>query len=500
MTLRNRPIRLFILLGIGFFAVSLLAPRSASAATRKITFPVIGKTSFGNDFGNPRVGHTHAGNDIFGKKMQPLVAAVDGTLEFVAYPEPSYGWYIRIVDADGYTYSYIHINNDTPGTDNGRGGATLAYAPGVERSWPVVAGQVIAYMGDSGNAESTSPHLHFEIRKPDDTAINPYDSLKAAKKITRAAIAPTLSFEILPFAQFRVGSNIAMGDIAPEYDGDEIVVGAGVGSPPQVRIMTPAGFDIGGFFLSQRKGRGGVDVAIGDVNGDGVKEIVTGLGPKNDPLVQVVDRHGTVLASFLAYGKAFRGGVRVSTADLDGDGVDEIITGAGRGGGPEVRVFRMNGDIVSVFDAYPNSFHGGVDVAGISASATQTGLIVVTPGAGSEPQVRVFTMHGNLTAAFLSGDATFRGGLRVTTSISPTTNEASIYTVPMSHGHGIIRQHDQSGNIIVERDVFERWWMSGFDVAVSQSTIYTASAINDRRGSIMITTPQFPPYPYGFSR
>jgi len=118
-----------------------------------------------------------------GPKMTPLYSAVDGRVRSIIIPEASYGYAITIEDADGYTYRYLHINNDTPGTDDGLGGLERAYAPGIERGTTVVKGQLIGWMGDSGNAESVGSHLHFEIRRPDHSAINPYPSLMAAKNI-----------------------------------------------------------------------------------------------------------------------------------------------------------------------------------------------------------------------------------------------------------------------------------------------------------------------------
>lgn len=69
------------------------------------------------------------------------------------------------------------MNNDTPGTDDGMG---WGFAAGIEPGVHVEAGQIIGYVGDSGNAETTPPHLHFEQR-PDGEEINPYDHLRAAE-------------------------------------------------------------------------------------------------------------------------------------------------------------------------------------------------------------------------------------------------------------------------------------------------------------------------------
>jgi hypothetical protein len=157
-------------------------PGTASAATesqevafRKITFPVAGATSYGNTWGAPRDGGArhHEGTDIMGHKMEVEVAAHDGT---IGWTRTDGNNMLTIRDDDGWEYWYIHINNDTPGTDDGANKPEFMFFPGIASGVEVKAGQPIAYMGDSGNAEGTSPHLHFEIHTPD-AVVNSYWSL-----------------------------------------------------------------------------------------------------------------------------------------------------------------------------------------------------------------------------------------------------------------------------------------------------------------------------------
>jgi len=155
----------------------------ADAPYRRIQFPVEGSVSYSDDFGAARAGgRTHEGNDLMGTKLQHELAAVDGTVTFVRSDSSgSSGNMLTITDAEGWRYVYIHINNDTPGTDDGANPATYRFAPGITKGTKVKQGQFIAYLGDSGDAESTGPHLHFEIRRPDNTAIDPYTSLRLAQ-------------------------------------------------------------------------------------------------------------------------------------------------------------------------------------------------------------------------------------------------------------------------------------------------------------------------------
>lgn len=157
--------------------------RAADAVpvTRVITFPTDASLTFSDDYGDPRSGHAHIGIDILGPKMTPLYAAVDGRVSYLVIPEATWGYEIVLQDADNWSYAYIHVNNDTPGTDDDMGGPEHAYAPGIERGTVVHKGQLIGWMGDSGDAENVTSHLHFEIHQPDGTPVDPYPSLVAAR-------------------------------------------------------------------------------------------------------------------------------------------------------------------------------------------------------------------------------------------------------------------------------------------------------------------------------
>jgi hypothetical protein len=180
-------------LGVALLAVlGLFAPQQAASAApatpaddvvlRAITIPVEGKFSYSDDFGDPRPGgRTHEGNDLMAPKMRPLLAAADGKISYLKVGAGTGGNMLAIKDEDGWTYWYMHINNDTPGTDDGANPLEHAFGPGIALGAKVRAGQVVAYNGDSGNAEGTGAHLHFEIHQPDGTPINPYASLRIAQ-------------------------------------------------------------------------------------------------------------------------------------------------------------------------------------------------------------------------------------------------------------------------------------------------------------------------------
>lgn len=143
---------------------------------------------------------------------------------------------------------------------------------------------------------------------------------------------------------------------------DQIIVGAYKGGP-QVTIFSASGRILGSFFAYDKKFRGGVNVAIGDVDLDGHDEIVTGPGPGSEPMIKIFSMSGVLKKSFLAYDKNFKGGVSVAVGDINGDGRLEVISGPGAGGGPHVRIFNYEGRAISNFFAYDKSYRGGVRVS-----------------------------------------------------------------------------------------------------------------------------------------
>jgi hypothetical protein len=159
-------------------------PNDPTVVVRRITVPIQGSFSYRDDFGDPRGnGGTHEGNDLMTPKGRPLLAVTDGTVRriFIDNGIASQGNMLVLRDSEGWEYWYIHINNDTPGTDDGLNPLDHAFAPGIVAGGKVSAGQVVAYAGDSGNAESTGAHLHFEIHPPGQPAIDPYPSLRLAQ-------------------------------------------------------------------------------------------------------------------------------------------------------------------------------------------------------------------------------------------------------------------------------------------------------------------------------
>ena len=167
-------------------AVGLLAgPASAAPAeVPRLIFPVVGPASFVDDFGDPRGQGRHEGNDIMATKKSVAVAVEAGTVKFWTTSWRA-GCMLYLYGRSGTTYLYIHLNNDrTSGNDNtGACVQGIAYARGLKNGSRVKAGQMVGYVGDSGDADGGSAHLHFEVHPGDGGATNPYRYLRRAQRL-----------------------------------------------------------------------------------------------------------------------------------------------------------------------------------------------------------------------------------------------------------------------------------------------------------------------------
>ena len=149
-------------------------------------YPIPGRHRLVDTFLADRDGgaRRHHGNDLMAPKMTPLLALFDGVVSFrrTSYAGAQNTLYLE--GDNGYAAHYLHINNDTPGTDDGLGSMRYAFPADLQSGDRVRAGQVIAYCGDSGNAENTGPHLHLELHDGEGGGIlDPYFSLMAAQRL-----------------------------------------------------------------------------------------------------------------------------------------------------------------------------------------------------------------------------------------------------------------------------------------------------------------------------
>jgi murein DD-endopeptidase MepM/ murein hydrolase activator NlpD len=169
----------------------IAATATARTAPAQILFPVVGAVSFTDDFGDPRAQGGHPGNDILADKRAQVVAVEDGRIVFWTHSSTA-GCMLYLYGKSGTTYQYIHLNNDVTARNDNRGSCVpgIAYALGLRDGENVTAGELIGYVGDSGDADGRHAHLHFELHPGGGKPVSPYRWLKAAPHLDHPLSVP----------------------------------------------------------------------------------------------------------------------------------------------------------------------------------------------------------------------------------------------------------------------------------------------------------------------
>ncbi|MBV8984941.1 MAG: peptidoglycan recognition protein [Acidimicrobiia bacterium] len=283
------------------------------------------------------------------------------------------------------------------------------------------AGTTVMTSGDSGSRwpQGTPVRLndvsgHRDANYTDCPGDGLYGQLPGLRNLARSYWAPILAYP----PGFRGGVFTAAGALTGDGR-TEVVTGADSGGGPQVRVFTPQGAALSTFFAYAPQFGGGVRVATARFVGTTVDQIITGAGPGGGPQVRTFNMNGQPNTSFYAYGSGFPGGVYVAGGNVDGLPGDEIITGAGSGGGPHVRIFRQDGTAIGGFFAYPNGFTGGVRVTAGDLNGDGKDEIITAPGPSGGPQIRIFRLDGTPIGGFWAYGQGFTGGVYVDTVRAP---------------------------------------------------------------------------------
>jgi Peptidase family M23 len=175
-------------LGVGTAGAQPLAGTAASNGVPQLIFPVVGQATYTDDYGDPRGQGRHEGNDIMSVWRAPAVAVEAGTVKFHTTSWRA-GCMLYLNGVSGTQYIYVHLNNDLTAKNDNRGKCVpgTAYARGLKSGARVTAGQTIAFVGDSGDANGIQPHLHFEVHPKGGAPVNPYKHLQRAKRLLFAA-------------------------------------------------------------------------------------------------------------------------------------------------------------------------------------------------------------------------------------------------------------------------------------------------------------------------
>ncbi len=325
----------------------------------------------------------------------------------------------------GHSHQYERLQvNGLPYVVNGAGGAALyPFLP------TPAAGSVVRYADDFGAMlfDATDTTLAFRFQTVGGQLIDQFTLTLGPPRVAFGAGAGGLPEVLVQDGAggtvrrflaydtaFRGGVTVATADF--NADGvPDVATAAGQGGGPHLKVFDGlSGRLLSEFFAYDPGFRGGVNVAAADVDGDGRPELLTAAGPGGGPHIKVFSPDGRERFGFFAYAPTFDRGVTVTAADLDADGRDEIVTGAMAGGGPHVKAFRAT-DLAEVrsFYAFDPSFGGGVNVAAGDLDGDGRDELVVAAGGGGGPHVRVLRADGTEADSFYAYSSGFPGGVRV---------------------------------------------------------------------------------------
>ena len=208
------------------------------------------------------------------------------------------------------------------------------------------------------------------------------------------------------------GSTGSASEAASSY---RIAVAPESGSPPTVRVFTNSGSEVvASFDAYDSTFTGGVRLTMGDVDGDGEEEIVTVPGPGGGPQVRVFDLEGNLESQFYVFEVTLRSGLYVATGDIDGDGIEEIAVSTDVGGSARVALFDKGGEQLESISPFSDITGArSVRIAMGDVDGDESDEVIVTLGEGHEPRIRVYEPDGEFVSEFLAYASTYDKGVFV---------------------------------------------------------------------------------------
>jgi len=490
------------LIGIAILAATVVVAGAAKAA------PPAPQIVTGQDAGWPDV----RGWDAKGRFAQQFAPWGDWNLEFSAYDTYQQGVRVAVGDVNGDGRPEIVT---APGKDawtelkvfDGRSFKQLTtLLPYRDAAW--WAGAFIATGDTNGDGRDeivdgldagccTTLHVLDGVSGNDLSGFSPYGNNSevgarvAAGDLNGDGTADVLAVPIgstsisvyrqsggAPFRTLDAfGSEVTgpLGIAAGNLIGDaraEIVAAAPTYSGVEVKVFDPAAGTPGTVLYPYgNAAAASVSVALGDVNGDGRRDIVLAAETPAGTEVKAVDTDGRQVADFYVLDSSIGPGASIAAGDLDGDGKAEIVLGGGPTSAPwppdangpdqRVAVYEADGTEVHAFDAYPGLFQGGVRVGLADVRGDGRPELVTAPGPGTAPEIEIWSQQwvngvdrGTRLGHFLAYDSAFRGGVSLATGDVNGDRHAEIVTGTGAGQPAEVRVFDGQGRLLYKFSPF----------------------------------------------
>ncbi len=287
----------------------------------------------------------------------------------------------------------------------------------------------------------------------------------AGKKQANIAVAPGSSFFAFS-STLRGGFNVTSGNVAGDSK-SEIIVGTGNGMNPEIRVFTNGGKLLSAFAPYSPSIKSGVRLYVCDVNGDGAKDIVTVPGPGAAPLVKVFSGEGKLESSFSALDGKFKGGAFLACGDVNGDGVSDIVVSAGKGGGPHVTAHSSSGKIIANFFAYDKNFRGGIRVATADIDGDGKEEIITGPDNGA-PHIQTFQFRSGIVKRLNPGwfvfSRDYRGGVSVAGADVDGDGSKEIIVGVGDNATPLVKVLNKSGTLVKQFYAFATTFLGGVNI------------------------------------
>lgn len=180
-----------------------------------------------------------------------------------------------------------------------------------------------------------------------------------------------------------------------------------------------------------------INVVSGDFNQDGQVEIAVAPQGAYQSEVRIYQLNGQLLTKFLAFESKFTGGVSLASGDVDGNGYSELIMAPAGNRRAEIKIMNKNFKLRTSWLAYPANFTGGVNLSAADLNGDGKAEIITAPAAGHSAQIKIFSANGKLINHFFAYEPQLKGGFKIV-ALNPYSSLGSNPVIAVAAGQNML--------------------------------------------------------------